>query len=207
MKVATGAFIVIALLIAWVTSVRDDSLINGAPMVPAIVTITPTHTPVPLIHSVPTPAYETANDNNHPEDPNPTPTPTIAPTATPAPVQAAGIAVHPLPLDVEGWRSLVATIFPATAVDTVLRIMRCESGGNPYNHNYNPDTSDDSVGLMQINVFGKLLADRMAKLREFGYDAYDRESTIVVLKDPTANLLMALWISSGGYSFGPWSCR
>jgi soluble lytic murein transglycosylase-like protein len=48
---------------------------------------------------------------------------------------------------VEQWRPLVAVYFPGE-VDTALRIMACESGGNP--NAYNPSGAS---GLMQVMAF------------------------------------------------------
>ncbi len=122
----------------------------------------------------------------------------------PTPVTVA--AVVPLSGGAEQWRDLAAELFPAESVAAVLSIISCESGGNSDSHNFNPATMDDSVGLMQINISGDLLAGRSATLRSFGYPANDRDSTVAVLKDPRANLQMGAYIS-GGYNWGPWTCR
>jgi hypothetical protein len=126
----------------------------------------------------------------------------------PSPKRIVGGSSPPVPATsgVEQWRPLVESIFPAFAVETVLRIAGCESD-YPTDHNYNPRTGDDSVGLMQINLAGSMLDNRMAKLREFGYPVYDRDSAIAVHKEPYANFLMAHWISGGGQSFSAWTCR
>jgi len=47
-------------------------------------------------------------------------------------------------------------------VETALKVMRQESRGNADNHNWNPDTGDDSWGLYQINRYGSLAASRPA---------------------------------------------
>lgn len=47
--------------------------------------------------------------------------------------------------NVEQWRGLVAAYFPADQVDRALRIMACESGGNP--NAYNPSGAS---GLFQV---------------------------------------------------------
>lgn len=53
---------------------------------------------------------------------------------------------------VEQWRPLVSKYdWP---IDSALAIMKCESGGNTNNHNYNPKTKDDSWGLYQVNIWG-----------------------------------------------------
>lgn len=48
--------------------------------------------------------------------------------------------------NVEQWRGLVATYFPADDVDLALRVMQCESGGNP--NAKNPSSS--ASGLFQM---------------------------------------------------------
>jgi soluble lytic murein transglycosylase-like protein len=80
---------------------------------------------------------------------------------------------------VEQWRPLVESIFPAFAVETVLRIMHCESGGDP-----NATGAAGERSLMQIHPLH-----------------YDSSY------DPEANLRAAFRISGGGQSFSAWSCR
>lgn len=87
--------------------------------------------------------------------------------------------------NVERWRDLVARYFPTNVVDSMLRIMELESGGNPAAHN--PGTAEvpeDSWGLFQINrnAWGGSAADwsdpernvRQAAeiLRVQGFDAW-----------------------------------
>jgi hypothetical protein len=108
---------------------------------------------------------------------------------------------------VEQWRPLVESIFPAFAVETMLRVVRCESSGNPAAHNENPASGDDSVGLAQVNLHASLLPGRIALLQSLGYEAYDRDSAVAILMDPEANLRAAYRISAGGTSWGAWTCR
>jgi len=61
---------------------------------------------------------------------------------------------------VERWRPLVAKYFPANQVNNALAVMKGESGGNPNSINDNPRTRDYSVGLFQINLYGKLAKSR-----------------------------------------------
>ncbi len=91
--------------------------------------------------------------------------------------------------------------------DDWLRIMGCESNGNPESHNLNPNTGDDSVGLFMINLAGGNLPGRLQHLRALGYDVWDRESAVAVLKQPEANIRMANLLSAGGHQTGQWSCR
>lgn len=87
---------------------------------------------------------------------------------------------------VEQWRGLVASIWPASEVDNVLAVMQCESGGNRYAHN---TAGEDSRGLMQINV---------------GPGAHTQWASYNLF-DPETNLRLAyqLWQSQG---WAPWTC-
>ena len=61
---------------------------------------------------------------------------------------------------VERWREIISRHFPSTEVDLALRVMEKESGGDPSSHNDNPATGDDSYGLFQINLYGRLAESR-----------------------------------------------
>jgi hypothetical protein len=125
--------------------------------------------------------------------PPPPPPPTTTTQAPPPPTTEAPAAAPTVPsggtdwgAGVEQWRSLVASFFPADQVDTALRIMACESGGDP--GAVNP--SSGAAGLMQV------MPDWAPK---FGvsYEA---------LFDPATNLSIAyaLYASEGWAS--QWSC-
>ncbi len=79
---------------------------------------------------------------------------------------------------VEQWRSLVATYFRAGDVDKALRIMACESGGDP--SAANPRSS--ARGLMQH--LGKYWVRRSAAAGFAGVSIFD----------PTANVATAAWL-------------
>lgn len=65
-----------------------------------------------------------------------------APPPPPAPrVYSAGV---------EQWRTAVAHFWPASEVDTILRIIGCESGGDPYVPNAG---GSGALGLLQIMPF------------------------------------------------------
>lgn len=106
----------------------------------------------------------------------PTPTVVIVPTSTPVPIVEAA---HWNP-DVERWRPLVASIFPAWAVSSALAIIQCESEGNP-----NATGAQGERGLFQI------------------HPRWHPDSTY----DPEGNVRAAYRISGGGTDWGAWSCR
>ena len=107
-----------------------------------------------------------------PEKPREEPRETV-PTRTTSPTTAG----------VEQWRSLVASIWPAEQVNNVLRVMACESGGNP--NAVNP--SSGAAGLMQVMPFW---------WDHYGGDRYD----------PVTNLTVAYWIWQQ-QGWGGWTCR
>lgn len=91
---------------------------------------------------------------------------------------AAGNAVQAVPdVGVERWRGLVAAIFPAENVDRVLRVMTCESHGDP-----DATGGVGERGLMQIHPI-------------------HADSTY----DPAGNLRAAYRISAGGTTFAAWA--
>lgn len=70
-----------------------------------------------------------------------------------------------------------------------------ESTGNPMAHNQNANTGDNSYGLFQINMIGRL---GPARLEKFGLDSYED------LFDPYVNASIAYQMSKGGKDWGPW---
>lgn len=109
----------------------------------------------------------------------------------PTDLHAVGFVVAPpsvntgMGSNVEQWRGLVAAYFPADQVDHALRVMACESGGNPWAYN-----RSGASGLMQVLASW---ADN------FGYQPSD-------LFDPDINLYVAsLLYYDGGW--GHWVCR
>ena len=113
----------------------------------------------------------------------PVPTPTHTHPTTPQP--------STMGTGVEQWRSLVETYFRAADVDRALRIMRCESGGNP---NAKSPISSAS-GLMQH--LGKYWAARSAAAGWAGASIFD----------PTANVAVAAWLRDQAGGWGHWVCR
>jgi hypothetical protein len=70
-----------------------------------------------------------------------------------------------------------------------------ESTGNPKAHNQNANTGDNSYGLFQINMIGKLGPSRLEK---FGLGSYED------LFDPYVNASIAYEMSKGGKDWGAW---
>jgi len=113
-------------------------------------------------------------------------TTTAAPVAAPPATQAPAPTRAPdAPSEVERWRDLVAAHFPAAQVDKALRVMHCESRGNP--RAYNKSTA---AGLMQVH--------HASWGDHFGVSVED-------LFDPGTNLRIArkVWDIQG---WGAWSC-
>lgn len=104
----------------------------------------------------------------------------------PKPVEARVAPVaYSGPIGVEQWRSKVALYFPDDQVDRALRVMACESGGNPSAYN-----RSGASGLMQVL---SSWADN------FGYQPAD-------LFDPDTNLYIAsLLYFDGGWRH--WVCK
>ena len=120
------------------------------------------------------PVFGLAADGS-PKTATPTPgtpeqTVVIVPVGTPIPIYGE---------EVEQWRWLVASIFPAWAVNKVLAVMDCESGGNP-----NTTGAEGEVGLMQI------------------HPRWHNDATY----DPYGNVVAAYRISSGGKDWSAWTC-
>lgn len=92
--------------------------------------------------------------------------------------------------DVERWRPVVDTYFPEDRVDWALRIMECESRGDPNAKNPNSSAS----GLFQH--LARLWPERAAAA---GWEDAD-------VFDPFANIAVAAWLlENGGTSH--WVCK
>ncbi len=92
--------------------------------------------------------------------------------------------------DVERWRPVVAMYFPQDRIDWALRIMECESKGDPNAKNPNSSAS----GLFQH--LARLWPPRAEAAGFGGYDVFD----------PFANIAVAAWLLENG---GPshWVCK
>jgi hypothetical protein len=95
----------------------------------------------------------------------------------------------PAPASVEGWRSLVAAYFSPDHVNRALRIIACESGGDPNATN----TRTGAAGLFQ--QLPKYWAERAAQAGVAGASIHD----------PTANTVVSAWLVYAGGGWGHWS--
>lgn len=103
------------------------------------------------------------------------------------------------PPSVEQWRSLVETYFPAHRVDEALKIMRCESNGDP--NAVNPYSG--AAGLFQF-----LRSTWNSLPHSVSGGSYESGQVF----DPVANTRSAAWLANryeelGHYYWQAWSCR
>lgn len=122
------------------------------------------------------------------------PTTTQPPGATTTTSGGSGPWTHPPA--VEQWRPLVEEHFPPHRVEEALRIMTCESSGNP--NAYNPYSG--ASGLFQF-----LASTWASSSPKAGYGGYS-------VFDPVANTASAAWLANryeelGHYYWLAWSCR
>lgn len=86
--------------------------------------------------------------------------------------------------------------FTGDALVKAVAIALGESSGNPFAHNTNAATGDNSYGLWQINMLGSM---GPARRRKFGISSNDE------LFDPAKNAKAAYAISNNGKNFRPWA--
>lgn len=123
-------------------------------------------------------------------------TPTTQPTNTTTPTTSGGGGPWNHPPAVEQWRSLVQQHFPANRVEEALRIMDCESNGDP--NAYNPYSG--ASGLFQF--LPSTWASTAPKAGYAGASVFE----------PVANTASAAWLGTryeqlGLYFWQAWSCR
>jgi septal ring factor EnvC (AmiA/AmiB activator) len=125
-------------------------------------------------------------------------TPTTQPSNTTTSTTSGGGGGGPWnhPPAVEQWRSLVQQHFPASRVEEALRIMNCESNGDP--NAYNPYSG--ASGLFQF-----LPSTWNSTAPNAGYAGAS-------VFDPVANVASAAWLGAryeqlGLYFWQAWSCR
>lgn len=85
--------------------------------------------------------------------------------------------------------------FKGSALKEAWAVAMKESTGRPKAHNQNTRTGDNSYGLFQINMIGRL---GPARLEKHGLDSYED------LFDPYTNARIAYQMSSEGADWGPW---
>ena len=90
---------------------------------------------------------------------------------------------------VEQWRGLVSAYFLTENVDRALRVMACESGGNPSAKNPRSTAS----GLYQF-------------LKGWWSGAWGGTGVFDPF-DPEANIRAAAWLSKGGADWSHWVCK
>jgi hypothetical protein len=85
--------------------------------------------------------------------------------------------------------------FSGNDAQTMAAIIRAESSGNPYAHNTNRATGDNSYGLSQINMIDTL---GPARRKQFGLKSNEQ------LLDPQTNLRAAKQVKDSS-GFGAWT--
>jgi septal ring factor EnvC (AmiA/AmiB activator) len=136
--------------------------------------------------------------------PGTTTTPTTSPTSTSATTPpsntttttSGGGGTWNHPPAVERWRPLVQQFFPSNRVEEALRIMDCESNGDP--DAYNPYSG--ASGLFQF-----LPSTWASTAPKAGYGGHS-------VFEPEANVASAAWLGNryeelGQYFWRAWSCR
>lgn len=122
-------------------------------------------------------------------------TPTTSPPATNPPTTSGG-GGGTYSGSAEQWRSLVSQFFPGNRVDEALRIIDCESNGNPNAEN----PYSGAAGLFQF-----LPSTWATTAPSAGYAGAS-------VFDPEANIASAAWLANryqelGYYFWQPWSCK
>ena len=91
---------------------------------------------------------------------------------------------------------LTAAGFQGNSLETAMAVARAESGGIPGRHSDPSLTKDDSYGLFQINMLGKMGVERDAQYKKaFGNIGYKNRNS---LYDPYINAKIAYEISKKG---------
>ncbi len=121
-----------------------------------------------------------------------------APPALPEPTVVRNDPPPPLPApkrvyseDVERWRPLVSSYFAPDDIAWAMRVMNCESRGDPLARNPRSSAS----GLFQHLL--RYWAERAAKAGWAGSSVFD----------PTANVAVAAWLFYDGGGPSHWTCR
>ena len=139
------------------------------------------------------PATTTTSNTTSPTSTSPT---TTAPSNTTTTTGGGGGGPWNHPPAVEQWRPLVQQFFPTSRVEEALRIIDCESNGDP--DAYNPYSG--ASGLFQF-----LPSTWASSSPNAGYGGHS-------VFEPEANVASAAWLGNryeelGLYFWRPWSCR
>lgn len=110
----------------------------------------------------------------------------------PNPTATGGKPAKRMPESVERWRGLVAKHFPPNAVDDALKVMYCESAGNPQAKN----PVSGASGLFQH--LPKYWQERSYRAGVGGAD----------IMNPEANVIVAAWLyRTSGNNWTHWECK
>ena len=101
------------------------------------------------------------------------------------------------PLEPQRLKYLLSSVgFDGDQLKQAWAVVMKESTGRPMAHNQNSNTGDNSYGLFQINMIGKL---GPARLSYYGLSSNED------LFDPLTNARIAYIISEGGKNWSPWN--
>jgi peptidoglycan hydrolase CwlO-like protein len=145
------------------------------------------------------PTTTTTNPSQNTTTTRPTTTTTSPSATTTSPGPTTTTTPTVFPPHIEQWRPLVSTYFPSHRVDEALKILRCESNGDP--GALNPYSG--AAGLFQFlrGTWNGLPASVSGGTYESGQ-----------VFDPVANTRSAAWLANryeelGHYYWQAWSCR
>lgn len=163
---------------------------------PSTTSTTSTTSTQPTTTNPPTTTTTRPSNTTSPTTSLPSPTTTSPPTTTTTTAASGGGGPWDHPPEVERWRSLVQQFFPANRVEEALRIIDCESNGDP--DAYNPYSG--ASGLFQF-----LPSTWATTAPKAGYGGAS-------IFDPEANTASAAWLANryeelGQYYWQAWSCR
>ncbi len=140
----------------------------------------------------------TTTTHGHAEPTTTTTAPPDATTTTTEAAESTTTSAAPAPAGVEQWRGLVAAYFPADRVEEALRVMHCESKGDPNARN----PYSGAAGLFQFMP------------RTWGWASAEAGFDGASVYDPEANVAGAAWLVehsiATGHSrgaWGHWTCQ
>jgi hypothetical protein len=102
-----------------------------------------------------------------------------------------------IPLNPQDLKNLLSSVgFEGDQLKQAWAVAMKESTGRPMAHNQNSNTGDNSYGLFQINMIGKLGPARL------GYYGLSNNEELF---DPLTNAKIAYIMSEGGKNWSPWN--